>query len=129
MITRSPAQLRVGQGASIAGLAFEDDGGLVGPLGQMSIDAVPGYVEQAVVEPAEVGGLAVVENARERATPGDLTSGVLGPEAGMVPLRGLIELAQFLLADSRRGPECRRGWKLPILVQDRVDVAHLNSPL
>ena len=82
-------------------VAFPDDRGLVGALGQMAVDAVVGDVQRAVLEPfdrdvarRERGVLDLVE----RLDPVDAL-GLLGPEAVRVGDRALVHLLVLGLVD------------------------------
>jgi hypothetical protein len=65
-------------------LALENDGGLVATLLQVHVEAVVGCVQLAVAEPAEIRGVAVIEDLREGHLPLELGLRKLGPEADVV---------------------------------------------
>ncbi len=96
---REPAhfgmQLAIAQAARVPGLAFEHDGRLVAALGEMHVQAVPGNVQLAVGEPAEIRRLRVVEGHGERRLPLQLAPRQIRPEAVRVLLRLRVQRLQL----------------------------------
>jgi hypothetical protein len=69
-------------------VALPQDGGLVGPLGEMAVDAVVAGVERAVVEPADMDVAA--------------EAGVLDLGVGLDPVQPLAFLAPETLVIAER---------------------------
>ena len=73
--------------AHVAGLADEGERGLVTPLLEVHIEAVPGNIELAVHEPAVVRGPGFVERDAERLVPAQFVLRLAGPETLVVGRR------------------------------------------
>jgi hypothetical protein len=117
-------QLLVGDGPRVAGVALEDDGGLVALAGgDVAIDAVVTNVELAALEPLDERHAEVpFEDLVPLLVPVEGRLGALGPEAFGVVDRALVELLVFrralhpsVLCESRR-----RGKELGLLASSRV---------
>ena len=117
-------ELGVGDRARVAGVALEDDGGLVALAGlDVTVDAVVGRVELAALEPLDVGrGVeAPVERRVPVLRPDQRILGALGPVAFGVldrPLVGCLVLADRLEVRGLR--ELGRRWEKLGLVSHPV---------
>ena len=107
-------QLAIAQAPRVAGLAFENDRGLVPALLQVHVEHVVADIEIAIDKPAEVRRVVIVEGNRERPVPGKLFAGEIRPEPDVDPVpRG---------AAMRRGPSALRvpGPEIPGWAQTAV---------
>ncbi len=95
-------QLPVGDVLRLRGVvAFPDDGGLVAAGFEMPVDAVPGHIQDAVLEPFDrdvAGRKRRVLDLVERLDPVD-TLALFGPEAVGIAHRARIHLAVLGLID------------------------------
>ena len=94
-------QLAIADAPHIAGLALEDDRGLVGARCQMHVEAVVGDIQPAVAEPAIVRCLAVIQPHGERLVPGELLRCQLAPEADVILARPSVQLLKIRRLDAR----------------------------
>ncbi|MOA01592.1 hypothetical protein D3C78_1210090 [compost metagenome] len=77
-------QLLVSDVFDVAVIGFEDDRGLVGLGGQVTVDAVVGNVQLTIGKPLEERRIAVVQHGGERLAPGQQLACQIAPEAGVV---------------------------------------------
>ncbi len=119
-------QFAVAHARDLAVVGLEDDGGLVAEaLLDLAVEAVPGDIERAVLEPLEERCVRVVERLRERRLPAQELAREPAPEPGVVGL-GLAH--QLLVGGHARhmglGRQVRR-WR----VDSDFLLAHLVSLL
>src|ERR1700674_1641900 len=115
-------QLCVSQLAYVSGLAFEDEGRLVGAGCQMHIQAIVRYIQLAVGNPAVIGCARIIEWDRKGPVPLDLCGGQIRPESDIVISSLCVHALQFGglergLFGKRRG---RR--KYAVLLQDGLNI-------
>src|SRR5690606_37428811 len=115
-------QLPVAQPACIAGLALEDDSGLVPTVREMHVEAVVRDIERSVGEPPVVRRARLVERDAERLLPVKLPPRQARPEFRGVCLRLAMKRLQVRRSEACARGELRRGRERAFLEQNRFDV-------